>query len=132
MRLMIVVLNLVEALAGNSKIVRQIVVAGGDDKLACAKLQHSAKAIHGVNDEVAIAAVDALDVFILANVQAVVLRNFAVVLQGFIPIGFLIWTGEGHVADLKQFRRCEKRHVGRVVKERIAKAAFIDKKSGKS
>ena len=45
MRLVVVVLDLAEVFAGNSEVVRQIVVAGGDDQLACAMVQRAAEAV---------------------------------------------------------------------------------------
>jgi len=70
-----------------------------------------------VDDEVAIGSFDTLDIFILADVETVVLRYFAIVFEGLVAVGFLIWAGEGHVADLEQLRRGEERHVGRIVEE---------------
>src|SRR5205807_3435820 len=52
--------------------------------------------------------------------------------QGFEAIGFLVGTGEGDVANLQQFRRGEKDHVGRIVKERVHQAALIDQYGRKS
>ena len=54
-------------------------------------------------------------------------RHQAVILQRLIAGGLGVGAGKRNVADLKQFRRGEKGHVRRVVEERIADAALVDK-----
>ena len=99
MGLVVVMLYLAEIFTGDSKIVRQVVVAGGDDKLARAMLQGAAKPVRGVDGKVAVAAADLVDVFVLPDVELIVLGDFTVILQSLVAIGLLVWTGEGHVAD---------------------------------
>ena len=85
-----------------------------------------------MDGEVAVSAVDALDVLVLPNVQIVVLGHLAIVFQRLVAIGLLVRAGEGHVADLQQLRRREKRHVRGVVEQRVAEAALVDQKRRKT
>ena len=125
MRLVVVVLDLGEVFAGNVQVVGQIVVAGGDDQLARAMLEGAAEAVGGVDGEVAVAAADGFDGLILADVEAIVLGDLAVVLQRLVAVGLLVGAGEGHVADLEQLRRGEEGHVRGIVEERVAEAALV-------
>src|ERR1700689_1072580 len=60
------------------------------------------------------------------------LRDLAVVLQRLIPVGFLIGAGKGHIPNLQQLGRGEKRHVRGVVKEGVAKAPLVDQNGAHS
>ena len=62
---------------------------------------------------------------VLAHIQAIELRHFAVILQRLLPGGFLLRADKGNVADLQQLRRGEEGHVGGVVVERVAQAALV-------
>lgn len=132
MRLVVVVADLVEVFAGDAEVVGQIVVAGCHDEPAGAVLEFAAETVGGVDGEVAFAAGDSIDVFVLTHVEAVVIGDLAVVLEGFAAVGLLIGAGEGHVADLEQLRCGEEDHVCRVVEERIAEAALIDEEGGEA
>ena len=70
--------------------------------------------------------VDRLDPSVLANVEMVVFRDFAVVLQRLLAGGFLVGGDKGQIADLQQLRRGKERHVGRIVVERVDDTALVD------
>ncbi len=95
-------------------------------------VQHASEPIRCVDGEVAVSSIDPLDVLVLPDVQIVVLGHLAVVFQRLVAIGLLVRAGEGHVADLKQLRRGEKRHVRGVVEEGVAEAALVDQKRCKA
>ena len=125
MRLAVVVRHLGQIFAGDIEMVGQIVVAGGDDQLAREELGGTGERAGGVHQERAVGALDAVDRVILANVEAVELRDLAVVLQGLQAVGLLLRGDEGNVADLQQLRRGEEGHVGGVVVERVAQASLV-------
>ena len=84
------------------------------------------EAVDGVDREVLIAARDLGDALVLANVELIMLGDFAVVLEGLGAGGFLVRGGERQIADFEQLRRGEEGHVGRVVEERVGETAFVD------
>ncbi len=116
-RLVVVVGHLGQVLARDAEMVGQVVVAGGHDELAGAERVGPVKAVHGVHAEVSVRSRNRSNAFILAHVQAIVLRHLAVVLERLATGGLLIGRGKGHIPDLEQLRRGEKGHVGRVVEE---------------
>lgn len=122
---MIIVLDLGEIFAGNAEVVGKVIVAGGDDELACAMDEFAAELVGGVDGEVTIGAGYLVDVFVLADVEPVVLGYLAVVLEGLGTGGLLVGRGEGHVADLEQLGRGEEGHVGGVIEERVGEATLV-------
>ena len=82
-------------------------------------------AIGSSDTEVSILAHHRLDPFVLANIQTVVLGNFPIVFECFLARRLLQRRSEGNVANFEQLRRSEKRHVRRIVKQRIHQAALI-------
>ena len=66
------------------------------------------------------------DAFVEAQFDAVMLDGAAVIFQGFGASGLPAGNGHGQVADFHALGRGEEKHVGRVVVERIAEAAFVD------
>ena len=124
-RLVVVVLHLVQVFPGNAEVVRQIVIAGADNQLFGVEYLLTPEAVDGVHGKVAVATAHVVYAVILPHVQAVVLRDLAVILQRLAACGLLVWAAERHPADLQQFRRGEKGHVRRVVKQRVAQAALI-------
>jgi hypothetical protein len=86
----------------------------------------AAKVVGRVNAEVAVAALNGLHLPVLPDVEFKPFGDLAVILQSLIAIGFLVLAREGHLADLKQFRRRKKRHVRRIVIDRVAHAALVD------
>ena len=92
---MIVVLDLGEIFAGDAEVVGEIVVAGGDDELVGAMDELASELVGGVDAEVAVGAGDSVDVFVLADVEFVVLGDLAVVLEGLGACGLLAFRCRG-------------------------------------
>src|SRR5438270_2233339 len=122
---------LAEVFAGNSEVVRQIVVPGRNYQFTRAVVRHASEPVHRMDNEIAVSAVDPLDVLILPNVQFVVLGYLTVVFQRLAAIGLLVRTGKRHIADLEQLRGSKKCHVRGVMKQRVAEAALVNEKGGK-
>src|ERR1700716_1550449 len=107
-RLAVIVRDLGETLARNSRRVGEIVVSGRDDHFTSAIVVWTAGAIRGGDAEAAVLSHNRLDPLILANIEAVVFRNFAVVLKSFFPGWFLVGRCERNFADFEQFGGREK------------------------
>src|SRR6185437_10306268 len=118
--------------ARNIHIVRQVVVAGRKYELLRGVYVRDVEAIACVYTEVPIASLHAFYALILPDVQRIVVGNFAIVLQRLAPIWFLVRTAEWNVADFKKLRRGEERHVGRIVKQGVHQAAFVDQNRAQS
>ena len=86
----------------------------------------TAGAIAGADDEITVFSHHGFDPLVLADVQVIMLGNFAVVLQSFLARGLLLGGGEGDVSDLQQLRRGEKEHALRVVIERVHQASLVE------
>src|SRR5438067_2642841 len=125
MRLAIIMMNFRQILTGNMQMVGQIVISGGHDYLAGAVIVDAAITISGGDAEVVVLASNRLHPLVLAYVQAMMLGNLAVVLQGFLTRRLLMGSAERHVAYLKQFRRSEEGHVRGIVEEGINQASLI-------
>jgi hypothetical protein len=69
---------------------------------------------------------DAFDELILRNVDGVVFGGAAIVFEGFGASGFAADGGHGEIADFHAFGRGEENHVGGIVVEGVAEAAFVD------
>src|SRR5882724_3246649 len=82
--------------------------------------------VSGCDVKVAVFAVDGLDPMVLANLQVVMLSGATVVLQRLQARGLHERTGKRDVTDLQQFRSSEKRHVSRIVEDRIDQAPLLD------
>ncbi len=82
--------------------------------------------VEGGDAEVTVPALDAGHPLILADVEPVVLRDFAVVLEGLLAGGLLVGARERHVADLQQLRRGEEHHARGIVEQRVDQAALVD------
>ena len=63
---------------------------------------------------------------VLAHVEMIVFRNFAVILVRLQTIGLGIGCAEWYVADLQQFRRRKEDHVCRIVEDGIDQTTFVD------
>ncbi len=74
----------------------------------------------------AVSSADPLDAFIQPQLELIMLRRLAVVLERLQPGRLLRRTHQRQVANFKQFRSREEDHVDRVVEERIAKATLVD------
>ncbi len=84
------------------------------------------RTIHGASDKGPVAARDLGDALVLPDVQLVVVRRAAVVLER-LGAGRLLSEGRhGEFADLEQFGRGEEHHIGGVVVERIDDAALFE------
>ncbi len=110
---------------GHAEAVGQIVVAGGNHQLARQELGGTGEPVGAVHQERAVGALDAGHGVVLAHVQAIELRDLAVVLQRLLARGLLLRADEGNVADLQQLRRGEEGHVGGVVVKRVDQAALV-------
>ncbi len=69
---------------------------------------------------------DAFDELILRDFDAVVFGGAAIVFEGFGARGLAAESGHGEIADFHAFGRGEENHVGWIVIERVAEAAFVD------
>ncbi len=130
--LVVVVFHLGEVFTGYAKVVGQIVVAGGDGEFTRPMLQGATEAVGGMDGEVAVTAADGIYGFVLTNLELIMLGYLSIVFEGFDAAGLLVGTGERDIADLKQLRRGEEGHVGRIVEERVAEAALVDQHGGKA
>ena len=122
----IVVKNLGEVFAGNIQRVGQIVVAGRDNQFAGAVVINAAQAVGSCDMKIVIAPGHGLDPLILADIEMIVLGDFAVVLERFLARGLLPRGAEGNVADFQQLRRGKERHVGGIVIDGIDHASLVD------
>src|SRR5262249_15456601 len=126
-RLFVVVHHLGQILAWNTKVVREIVIAGGDDEFASPVSLHVIDTIARRHLEVPVGARYLLNSLILANLQPIVRSNLAVVLKRLRSRRLLIsGSGKRYIADFQQLRRREERHVGGIVKQRIDDATLVD------
>jgi hypothetical protein len=131
-RIGVVVIDLGQIFSGSIQRIRKIVVSCRDNQLPRTQRAISPKLIFHADLKIAILPAHTFHALILPNIQLIVLSNLAVVLQSLIPVRFLVGRRKRNIANLKQFRRGEKRHVRGIVKERIAKATLIDRNRAKS
>src|SRR5208283_6109881 len=117
MSVAVVVRDLRQIFARNAKLVGKIVVAGRDNHFAGSIVVRPASAVGGRDAEVSIFPHDRLYPFVLANIEMVMLRNFAVVLQSLFASGLLPRGGERNIADFEQLGGSEKQNAGRIVIE---------------
>ncbi len=125
-RIVVVVMDLAQVLTRNTHEIGQIVVSSGDDQFARLQCAGSAEAVLGVHGESSVRARHPVDAPILAHIQLVISRDKPVILQRFVARRLGIRAGERDAADLEQLRRCKKRHVRRVVEERVADASLVN------
>ena len=81
--------------------------------------------IRGRDAEVPVFAHHRLHPFILAEIEAIVLGDFAVILERLFTVRLLLGGRERNISDLEQLRRGEEHHVRRIVEERIYQASFV-------
>ena len=112
--------------AGDIHQIGPIVISDGDDDLAARIVKDAAQAVARRDVEIIVRAHHSFNPLILPQIELVVLGHLAVVLERFQPVGLGIRSGERYVADFQQLRRSEKNHVGRIIKDGIDHAAFID------
>ena len=77
------------------------------------------------NSKIVVVASHRLYPVVLKQLQLVVLRNLAVILQRLLPSRLHIGRCERYVTNLEEFRRGEENHVRRIVKQGVYQAAFI-------
>src|ERR1039458_1842529 len=120
-----IVADVREIFPGNAEAIGHVVVAGCDDDFAAAILAPSAGVVWRRDYEGAFFTLDLLNAFVEARFDSIVLDGAAVIDEGFGAGGR---GGGGHwqIADFHALGRGEKRHVGRIVKQRVAEAAFVD------
>ncbi len=100
----IVVENLGEIFAGNIQRVGQIVVARRNNQLAGAVVINPAEAVGRRNMKIVVTPGHRLHPLVLADIEMIVLGDFAVVFERFLPCGLLPGGAEGNVADFEQLR----------------------------
>src|SRR5262249_6672223 len=98
-RFLVVMQNLGQIFARNLKLVRQIVVAGGDNHFSRTIVVDFSGTIRRSDTEVSVLASDGLYPLILDHVQMIVVCNAPVVLERFLPRRLLAGAGKGDVAD---------------------------------
>ena len=126
MRFAIVMEDLGQVLTRNADLVGQIVIAGRDNDLPGAIIKDVPLPISSHHVKIAIFAVDGFDPLVLTNLQIVMLGCAAIIFERLQAGRLHQRTGEWDVADFEQLRRREKRHVRRIVKDRIDQAAFVE------
>src|ERR1039458_5291820 len=85
----------------------------------------AAVTVHDVDDKCGLRAGHPFDALVLTHVKFVKRRHSPVVLQGLSARGLGVGAGEWDVADFEQLRGRKERHVGRIVKKRVANAALV-------
>lgn len=80
----------------------------------------------GGDGEGAVGAGDAFDELILDDVECVVFGGAAIIFEGFGARGFAAEGSHREIADLHAFGSGEENHIGWIVIERVAEAAFVD------
>ena len=101
MGLSVIMRDLGQIFAGNAQHVGQIVVAGGKHDLSRFIIVNAANPICGCDAKLAVFPSDRAHPFILVNVQAEMRGYVAVILQGFLPRGFLVCSIERNLADFQ-------------------------------
>src|SRR6266481_9622136 len=125
-RLGVVMRNVWQLFTRHSEFIRQIVISRGDRNFPAPifLLRSLLRARH--HGKVSVAALDPNHPFILPQLQPVVFRRFAVILQRFNARGLIRSANERQVSNLQQLRRGEEHHVHGVVEDGIAQASFVD------
>src|SRR5437588_697923 len=125
-RLRVVVRNVRKILARHAQLVRQIVVPRGHGNLfAPVSLLRSLLRFRYYR-EVAVLSIDPHYPLVQLQFQRVVLRRLPVVFQRFNASRLFRRANQGQITNFEQFRRREKDHVHGIMKDRIAKACFVD------
>ena len=90
MSLGVIVRNLRQIFAGQTELIGEVVVSGGDDHFAGVIVVRTAGAVGGGNTEVSVFAHHCLDPLVLPNVEMVMLGDLAVVLKSLFASGLLV------------------------------------------
>src|SRR6266481_4068828 len=125
-RLGVVMRNVWQLFTRHSEFIRQIVISRGDRNFPAPifLLRSLLRARH--HGKVSVAALDPNHPFILPQLQPVVFRRFAVILQRFNARGLIRSANERQVSNLQQLRRGEEHHAHGIVEDGIAQASFVD------
>src|SRR5207247_1660926 len=115
MRLAIIMKDLRQILAGNIHLVSHIVITSRDNQLTRLVIVDAPEAVRGREVELAVPPHHRLHPLILPDIEVIVLRNFAVILERLFACGLLAGSAEWNIADLQQLRRSKERHVRWVV-----------------
>src|SRR5260370_11313294 len=109
-----------------AKLVRQIIITSRHGNLLALVFMLRYLLRSGYHREVSIPAINTQHLFVQSQFKRKVLSCLPVVFQRFDAGRFFRRANQRQVADLKQLRRREKYHVHWIMKDRIAKASFVD------
>ena len=107
-----------------------IVKSGGDHNFSRAVLLRLAEAIGGVYGEGVVVACDAVYSFVLVDFDFEMLDGASVIFQSFGASGLEVGDGHRQVSDFHALGGGEEGHVRRIVKQRVAQAAFVNDERG--
>src|SRR5207244_12857872 len=127
MRLAIIMKDLRQILTGNIPRVSQIVVTSRDNQLTRLVIVNAPETVRGREVEFAVPPHHRLHPLILPDIEVIVLRNFAVILERLFACGLLARSAEWDVADLQQLRRSKERHVRWIVIDGVDHAALVNR-----
>src|SRR5207249_9998549 len=119
--------DLWQVLARNSHLISKIVVPSRNDQFARAVIVDAAQTICGGDVELAVPPHHRLHPLILPDIEVIVLRNFAVILERLFACGLLAGSAEWNIADLQQLRRSKERHVRWIVIDGVDHAALVNR-----
>src|ERR1700730_1704080 len=120
MRLRVIVGDMRQVLARNSKTVGEVIIPSRNYNLLGLKLGRDSLLVASIHPKSAIATLNALDAPAQAQFQRIMLRAFAVILERLSAGGLFCGTCKRQIPDFEQFRRGEEDHIDRIVIERIA------------
>src|SRR5438874_616052 len=101
MRLTVIVHHLVQVFTGNSHVVGQIVVTGGDNNLFGPVFIMVVAPVNRAHLKASICAGDRSHALVLTHFQPIMLGHIAVILQGLMTVGLLVGGGKGNVANFQ-------------------------------
>src|SRR5438034_11125358 len=127
MRLAIIMKDLRQILAGNIHLVSHIVITSRDNRLTRLVIVDAPEAGRGRAVELAVPPHHRLHPLILPDIEVIVLRNFAVILERLFACGLLAGSAEWNIADLQQLRRSKERHVRWIVIDGVDHAALVNR-----
>src|SRR5439155_5492896 len=118
--------NFEQVLARYSEEIGPIIVPRRNHHLTAGVIVNSSQPITSSDVKIIVVASDGFYALILPDIQLVMFRDFAVVLERFQAIRLGIGCAKRNIANFKELRRGEKNHVCRIVKNRVHYAALID------
>src|ERR1700735_5135175 len=126
MRLAVIVRNLRQIFPRNTQPIRQIVITRRHNDLFRAVIMRPPGAVGRRNGEVSVFAHHRFHPLVLAQIEVVMFGNFAVILQRLFPRGLLQRSRKRNLANFKQLRGGEKRHVRGIVEQRIHQTSLVE------